>query len=80
LKPQGPLPGSGVRHRRGWSWLPADRAQLLALVFLISGLTGTACLAMLLPPYQVPDEINHFLRADQVSRLGLLGVPVPERM
>ena len=48
-------------------------ARLYALLYLCFGLTGIVLLLFVVPPFQVPDEINHFKRADQVSRGGLVG-------
>jgi uncharacterized membrane protein len=41
--------------------------------FACFGLVAVLLLAFITPPYQVPDEINHFKRAEQVSRGGLIG-------
>ena len=50
----------------------------LAKLFIIYGLLAVALLAMNMPPYQNVDEVSHFLRADAVSRGGLIGIPVPQ--
>lgn len=55
--------------RRFWGALPFVYA-LWAAPFLL-------CLALLMPPFQNPDEVNHELRAVQVARGELVGVHLP---
>ena len=50
----------------------------LAKLFILYGLLAVALLALNMPPYQNVDEVSHFLRADAVSRGGLIGIPVPQ--
>jgi uncharacterized membrane protein len=46
---------------------------LLAGLYAIYGFTMTILLATLIPPFQNPDEVAHFMRADQIANGGLLG-------
>lgn len=46
----------------------------LAILFLMLGLIGVLPLVFLTPPFQVPDEQQHFYRAYQLSELDLRGV------
>jgi uncharacterized membrane protein len=48
-------------------------ARWLAAVFVLYGLTATALLAVTMPPFQVADEQNHFLRAAQIADGTLIG-------
>jgi uncharacterized membrane protein len=48
-------------------------ARWMALAFVIYGLTATAFLAINVPPFQVPDEPNHFMRAAQIADGKFLG-------
>jgi uncharacterized membrane protein len=54
-----------------------NAAGLLAVVYLIAGLLSVSVMAFAVPPYQNPDEPNHFLRAEQISRFGLLATRLP---
>jgi uncharacterized membrane protein len=58
----------------------ADRAhriaRLLAAAFVLYGLAAAAFLALNVPPFQVPDEPNHFLRAAQIADGTLVGTRV----
>src|SRR5271165_4570316 len=65
--------GAGEAVRRLLLRVGVPRAA--ALWFLVVGLPAVACQAVLMPPFQNPDEPNHLLRADQVSRGGLLPDP-----
>jgi hypothetical protein len=48
--------------------IPARSAQLRqALICFLLGLLGALPLVVLTPPFQVPDESQHFLRAYQLS-------------
>src|SRR5271169_6733390 len=51
---------------RGLAWLRPDLACLLL------GLAGALSMVVLTPPFQVPDEQEHFHRAYQLSELHLL--------
>jgi uncharacterized membrane protein len=55
------------------SLLSKNIPRLLAAVFVAYGLITTAFLAIELPPFQNPDEENHFLRAAQIADGGLVG-------
>ncbi|MFI4983210.1 MAG: DUF2142 domain-containing protein, partial [Nevskiales bacterium] len=46
----------------------------VAVLYLVLGLLGVLPLVLLTPPFQVPDEQQHFYRAYQLSELGLRGV------
>jgi len=48
-------------------------ARWLAAAFVVYGLVATAFLAINVPPFQIPDETNHFQRAAQVADGGLIG-------
>lgn len=48
-------------------------ARRLAGVFVLYGLIATAFLAVKMPPFQNPDEPNHFMRAAQLADGGLVG-------
>lgn len=48
-------------------------ARDLAVLYLVIGLLGVLPLVLLTPPFQVPDEHQHFFRAYQISELGLRG-------
>ncbi|MGA8820100.1 MAG: DUF2142 domain-containing protein [Xanthobacteraceae bacterium] len=58
----------------------ADRdhriARLLAAAFVLYGIVAAAFLVWNVPPFQVPDEPNHFLRAAQIADGTLVGTPV----
>lgn len=55
----------------------ADRAEALApWIFLLYALPAILFLSIAMGPFQVPDERNHALRADQIA----LGTLVPERV
>lgn len=59
--------------------MPFKRARLpavLAALFAVFGLIGVAAIALRMPPFQNPDETDHFMRAYQVSRL----VPIGHRL
>src|SRR5258705_2366288 len=47
--------------------------RLLAAAFVLYGLVATVFLAINMPPFQNPDEPNHFLRAAQLADGRLLG-------
>jgi uncharacterized membrane protein len=47
--------------------LNIGQPRLLAAAFILYGLVATAFLAINMPPFQNPDELNHFLRAVQVA-------------
>ncbi len=51
--------------------------HVLAIVFALYSAIFIGIVAIEMPPYQNPDEMNHFLRADQISRLGLLPQHLP---
>ena len=52
---------------------PLRQPRLLAAAFVLYGLVATVFLAINMPPFQNPDEPNHFLRAAQLADGGLLG-------
>lgn len=49
------------------------RAQALIVIYVAYALLTTAFLVMGMPPFQNPDETNHLLRADNISRGYLVG-------
>jgi hypothetical protein len=58
--------------RRGLAWpgrrgLTIAAPQLYALLFLVYAAMGVSLCAVVVPPFQNPDEINHFARADQLA-------------
>ena len=59
-----------------WSFARCQSQTALAVLFVLFGLMAVACLAVLMPPFQNPDESDHFMRAYQVSRL----VPIGHRL
>ena len=50
------------------------RSSVLWLAFLLLALLGGLPLVFLTPPFQVPDEPQHFFRAFQLSEGGLTGI------
>jgi uncharacterized membrane protein len=46
---------------------------LFVSLFIVYGFVAIPIFSLLTPPYQVSDEIAHFLRADQVALGGLIG-------
>ena len=54
-----------IQHQLGAVW------SLPLLLCLLAGLLGTLPLVILTPPFQVPDEAQHFERAYQISEGGL---------
>jgi hypothetical protein len=48
-------------------WLPLTPAGAVAISWLAIMLTGGAITAVVLPPFQAPDENHHFLRAAQIA-------------
>jgi uncharacterized membrane protein len=52
---------------------PLRQPRLLATAFVLYGLVATVFLAISMPPFQNPDEPNHFLRAAQLADGGLVG-------
>jgi Predicted membrane protein (DUF2142) len=53
-------------------------ASAAALLFLLYGALTVIGLAKLMPPFQNADEVTSFMRADQVSRGGLIAVMAGE--
>jgi uncharacterized membrane protein len=53
--------------------VPLRQARYLAMAFVLYGLVATAMLATIMPPFQNPDEPNHFLRAAQLADGTLVG-------
>jgi uncharacterized membrane protein len=47
--------------------------SVLAILFMLYGTISVSLLAVMTPPYQAPDEPAHFMRAEQISRGGLIG-------
>lgn len=58
---------------RAWRF---DLPRLLAALFLTGGLAAVISFSMSMPPFQNPDELDHLLRAEQVSRFGLLAIRI----
>jgi hypothetical protein len=56
----------------------AITAWWMALVFVIHGLTAVAFLAINVPPFQIPDEPTHFMRAAQIADGTLIGTRLSE--
>lgn len=55
---------------------PLPRGSLLvALAWLVVMLTGGAITSVVLPPFQAPDEITHFLHAAEIAAGGFLPRP-----
>jgi len=50
--------------------------RCMAAAFVLYGLTAAALLALNVPPFQVPDELNHFMRAAQIADGILVGTRV----
>lgn len=53
--------------------LAGRSADWLVLVYALYAFVACALLSVNMPPFQNADELNHFLRADSVSRGALLG-------
>lgn len=49
------------------------KARWMAAAFVLYGLIATGFLAVNVPPFQVPDEANHFLRAAEIADGDLIG-------
>ena len=49
----------------------------LAIAFALYSLLFIGVMAIQMPPFQNPDEANHFFRAEQISRLGLIPEQLP---
>lgn len=58
-----------------YSHLDAEqlKARWLAATFVLYGLIANGLLAISVPPFQVPDEPNHFLRAAQIADGDIIG-------
>jgi uncharacterized membrane protein len=58
-----------------YSHLDAEqlKARWLAATFVLYGLIANGLLAINVPPFQVPDEPNHFLRAAQIADGDIIG-------
>ncbi len=59
----------------GW-WIRLNEgttARWLAAAFVVYGLLAIAFLAIIVPPFQSPDEVSHFMRAAQVAEGTLIG-------
>lgn len=54
-----------------------DSSAGLAVLFLMYGLVAVGLLAVTMPPYQNPDEVAHFMRAEAISRGGVIGARFP---
>lgn len=66
--------------RRAWLALARPLvwfASLSPAVYLITALPTVLFLTVLVPPFQVPDETNHFRREIQLVRGGLVGREIP---
>ena len=54
----------------------------MACAFIIYGLFATALLGLNTPPFQVADEVTHFMRAEQIADGGFIGTrfaqPLPD--
>ncbi len=58
-------------------WAAQHTAAILAVSLLALGLMSTSLTVVEMPPYQNADEMNHFLRAEQISRLKILPRNLP---
>ena len=54
-----------------------DNSAGLAVLFLVYGLVAVGLLAVIMPPYQNPDEVAHFMRAEAISEGGVIGARFP---
>jgi len=54
-----------------------DNSAGLAALFLVYGLVAIGLLAITMPPYQNPDEVSHFMRAEAISEGGVIGARFP---
>jgi uncharacterized membrane protein len=66
----------GLQGGTQLSWseaAPALTARALAACFALYGLLAAVFLSINMPPFQNPDEVNHFLRIEQISRGELIG-------
>jgi hypothetical protein len=59
-----PVPPAGVTTPTG---------SVLAAIMVLYGLIAVVLLSINLPPFQNPDELAHFLRAEHISRGYLIG-------
>ena len=50
----------------------------IALAYMVVATLGLLLVAPTMPPFQNADELNHALRADQISHLGLLPEKLPD--
>jgi len=66
LSPKTPerVPPAGVTISTG---------SALAAIMVIYGLIAVVLLSINLPPFQNPDELTHFFRAEHISRGNLIG-------
>lgn len=53
--------------------MPQAPNRLLAVLYTVVGLVAVLWLSFSVPPYENPDEGTQFMRAEQVSRLTLIG-------
>ena len=56
------------------------RSDVIPTFVLLIGLLGSLAFSILTPPFQVPDEQQHFYRAYQLSTLDLTGTRMDKRL
>ena len=61
------------------SHLAALADRFISNIFVIIALPMVLFFAMAVPPFEVPDEISHLFRADQISYGEILGTRVDEK-
>jgi uncharacterized membrane protein len=75
--PAGQFPAAST-EQGGTPCPAAPTAWWMALAFVLYGLTAVAFLAINVPPFQVPDEPAHFMRAAQIADGTLIGTRLSE--
>ena len=58
--------------KNAFSRLASSASGPLSALFLFYGLVVVGIMSIQMPPYQNPDELHHLLRAEQLSRFGIL--------
>ena len=51
----------------------------LAAIFLFIGIPAVIFFAIAVPPFQVPDELAHLFRADQISHGAIIGTRLDDK-
>jgi len=59
--------------------LPQRVNSWLAAIFLLIGIPAVIFFAIAVPPFQVPDELVHLFRADQISHGAIIGTRLDDK-